>query len=248
MNSPSTNQRVARRRMPLRVEIYGDVVRRIRSGDLPPGAQLPGEHELAEHYALSRSVVREAMILLEEDHWIENRPGNGRFVAATIPVVGLKRLRPLNDLLTEQLGGTASRVLRIVEEPATEFVAGRLGLDVGDPTVLAEYVIDDDDERPLAYSLEWIPLELMSRETLASSFQSSAFGALIASGIHPWRGRLVVGASTAGPHRSRVLRVPAASPIILLESTTTDANERTVLLAKHHLRPDVVQLSLLQGP
>lgn len=234
--------------MPLRVEIYSDVVRRIRSGDLPAGTQLPGEHELAGHYALSRSVVREAMILLEEDHWIENQPGNGRFVATTIPVVGLKRLRPLNDLLDEQVGGTVSRVLGIVDEPATEFVAGRLGLEVGDPTVLAEYVIQDDGGRALAYSLEWIPLELISRETLASSFQSSALEALIASGIRPWRGRLVLSASTAGPHRSRVLRVPAASPIILLESTITDTNERTVLLAKHHLRPDVVQLSLLQGP
>lgn len=234
--------------MPLRVEIYGDIVRRIRSGDFPPGTQLPGEHELAEQYALSRSVVREAMILLEEDHWIENRPGNGRFVAATIPVVGLKRLRPLNELLAEQLGGTRSRVLRIVEEPATEFVAGRLGINTRDATVLAEYIIDDDDGRPLAYSLEWIPLELTSRQSVASAFESSAFEALIASGIRPWRGRLIVSASTAGPHRSRVLRVPAASPIILLESTITDANERTVLLAKHHLRPDVVQLSLLQAP
>lgn len=240
--------RPVRHRMPLRVEVYSDIVQRIRSGEFPSGRQIPGEYELAETFRVSRTVIREAMILLEEDHWIENRPGNGRFVAATIPVVGLKQLRPLNELLAEQLGGTSSSVLRIIEEPATEFVAGRLGVSIESPTLLAEYVIEDADGRPLAYTLEWVPADLMSRERLAAGFEDSALSTLVASGIRPWRGRLTISATTAGRHRARLLGVSATAAIVLLEATITDANGRAVLVAKHHLRPDVVQISLLQEP
>lgn len=163
-------------------------------------------------------------------------------------MMAFPRGRPLSDLLAEQLGGTTSSVLRIVEEPATEFVAGRLGIDVGTPTVLAEYVIDDASARRLAYSLEWVPIDLVSRQTLVAKFEDSALSTLIAVGIRPWRGRLALSATTAGRHRSRLLQVPATAAIILLESTIVDGNERAVLVAKHHLRPDIVQLSLPQDP
>jgi DNA-binding GntR family transcriptional regulator len=93
-----------------------------------------------------------------------------------------------------------------------------------------------------------VPLDVMTREVLAAEFEESAFSTLIASGIHPWRGRLTLSATTAGRHRSRLLHVPATAAILLLESTITDANDRAVLAAKHHLRHDVVELSLLQEP
>lgn len=234
--------------MPLRVEVYSDLVRRIRSGELEPGTQLPGEFDLADAYSVSRTVIREAMILLEEDHWVENRPGNGRFVAATIPEVGLKQLRPLTELLAEQLGGTSSTVIGIVEEAATEFVAARLNVPIGSPVLLAEYVIEDVAARRLAYSLEWLPPDLIGVDALADAFEDSALGTLVASGVRPWRGRLTLSATTAGRHRSRLLGIPATAAIVLLESTITDAHDRPVLAAKHHLRPDIVQLSLLQDP
>lgn len=234
--------------MPLRVEVYGDIAGRIRTGELPPGSQLPGEYELTETYAVSRTVVREAMILLEEDHWIENRPGSGRFVAATIPTVGLKQLQPLNELLAEQLGGTRTTIIQIVEEPATEFVADRLGTEIGVPTLLAESIIEDSSGRRLAYSLEWMPLQLMSRKQLTAAFEQSALGTLVASGIRPWRSRLTLSATTAGRHRSRLLHIPPGAAIVLLEATVTDASDRAVLAVKHHLRTDIVHLSLLQEP
>src|SRR6266542_1409529 len=104
---------------------------------------------------VSRTVIREAMILLEEDHWLENRPGNGRFVTSTVPDLGLSRLRPINDLLAEQVGRTSARLLRIVGEPATEFVAAGLDVHAGAPTVLAEYlIVEEASSKPLAYCLD----------------------------------------------------------------------------------------------
>ncbi|MFC9067641.1 MULTISPECIES: FadR/GntR family transcriptional regulator [Streptomyces] len=53
----------------------------IRSGELAAGVKLPSERELAEQFAASRNVVREALRRLEAQHLIEVAPGRGSFVS-----------------------------------------------------------------------------------------------------------------------------------------------------------------------
>ena len=246
--SPRGRSRRRRRllpRRPLRVEVYSDIAGRIRSGELAPGAQIPAEYDLVEEYGVSRTVIREAMILLEEDHWLENRPGNGRFVTSTVPDLGLSRLRPINDLLAEQVGRTSARLLRIVGEPATEFVAAGLDVHAGAPTVLAEYlIVEEASSKPLAYCLDWIPASLMARDALAGGFAGSVLGTLIADGVTLDGARMTIDTGTAGSHRAHLLGIQPSHPILLLEMVVTDAGGRPVLTTKHHLRSDVATLSI----
>ena len=51
--------------------------RAIRMGLLAPGEQLPSERDLAQHLALSRSTVREALRVLQEAGYLESRRGRG---------------------------------------------------------------------------------------------------------------------------------------------------------------------------
>lgn len=46
--------------------------------------KLPSERELAERFAASRNVVREALRRLEAQHLIEVAPGRGSFVSEQI--------------------------------------------------------------------------------------------------------------------------------------------------------------------
>lgn len=59
---------------PIMAELLHEVV----SGDLPSAGWLPGEQELAERFACSRSVVREAVRALEERRIVEVRSGQGQ--------------------------------------------------------------------------------------------------------------------------------------------------------------------------
>lgn len=54
--------------------------KRIRGGDLGPGARLPTEARLGEQFAVSRAVVREAIARLKADGLVESRQGSGVFV------------------------------------------------------------------------------------------------------------------------------------------------------------------------
>jgi GntR family transcriptional repressor for pyruvate dehydrogenase complex len=55
---------------------------KILSGELGPGAKLPSEAELIEEYAVSRTVVREAVSRLQAEGLVETFQGRGSFVLA----------------------------------------------------------------------------------------------------------------------------------------------------------------------
>ena len=55
---------------------------KILAGDLAPGAKLPSESELIEEYAVSRTVVREAVTRLRAEGLVETQQGRGSFVLA----------------------------------------------------------------------------------------------------------------------------------------------------------------------
>ncbi|MFD7156825.1 GntR family transcriptional regulator [Kribbella sp. NPDC059898] len=101
------------------------LAREIKSGVVRPGAQLPGEMELARRFAVSRNTVRAALAVLAEDELIATRTGKGSYV--------LFDGRPLDGrlgwthALSEQGVETRMRTVRIEreEDPA---LAERLGL------------------------------------------------------------------------------------------------------------------------
>jgi DNA-binding FadR family transcriptional regulator len=55
---------------------------KILSGELAPGAKLPSEAELLAEYAVSRTVVREAVSRLQAEGLVETFQGRGSFVLA----------------------------------------------------------------------------------------------------------------------------------------------------------------------
>lgn len=66
-------------------QISNILIRFIREGHFPPGQMLPGERDLAKQLGVSRSSVREALIALEINGWVEIRTGHGVYVCPTLP-------------------------------------------------------------------------------------------------------------------------------------------------------------------
>jgi GntR family transcriptional regulator, transcriptional repressor for pyruvate dehydrogenase complex len=65
----------------------------IRSGAVAPGAKLPAESELCARFAVSRTVVREALAQLKAEELVESVQGLGLYVAQRLPGEGVLRLR-----------------------------------------------------------------------------------------------------------------------------------------------------------
>lgn len=58
--------------------IVGQIERAIQTGELKPGDRLPSERQLMTDFSVSRSVVREALRVLQATGLVESRPGDPR--------------------------------------------------------------------------------------------------------------------------------------------------------------------------
>jgi GntR family transcriptional regulator len=86
-------------------QIAEDLQRKIESGELQRGAQLPTEIDLREQYDASRNTVRDAIKWLTIRGLVETRPGQGTFVT--------ERIQPFVTNLTNEAesgGGEATSV------------------------------------------------------------------------------------------------------------------------------------------
>jgi GntR family transcriptional regulator, transcriptional repressor for pyruvate dehydrogenase complex len=97
---------------------------RILSGELAPGSKLPSESELIEEYAVSRTVVREAVTRLRGEGLVETFQGRGSFVLAlpeptsfTVEASTVRSHRDVLDMIDFRLG---------IESEAAFLAASRL--------------------------------------------------------------------------------------------------------------------------
>jgi len=67
--------------------IASDLRRKIRSGELPPGRQMPSQTALAEHYRVSVPTVQQALGILQAEGMIDAVQGLGTFVRKPRPQV-----------------------------------------------------------------------------------------------------------------------------------------------------------------
>src|SRR5690554_4338818 len=65
--------------------IVRQIEKSILADELKPGDRLPGENELARAFGVSRTVIREALMILRQAQLITVRHGIGTFVAEVVP-------------------------------------------------------------------------------------------------------------------------------------------------------------------
>lgn len=141
---------------PLRVAVYSRISQGIRSGTLVSGALLPRETELGTALGVSRTVVREALMLLEEDGLIVTKRGIGRFVSDSLPHEGLEEFQSLESLLAEPGSTLDVQRLEFTLQATTDFVSDHLGAGVGDEFWFRECIVSRDGQ-PVALVQEYMP-------------------------------------------------------------------------------------------
>src|SRR5689334_19651882 len=145
----------------------------IRSGELPPGARLPPEQQLAAQMGLSRSGVREAVKALETARVLDVRRGDGTYVTSLAPGLLLEGLGFAVELLRDDSVLEVMEVRRLLEPVATGVAAvrmsdaalGELGEILDDMQAAA-----DDPQRLVQYDIAFhrAVIAATGNETLTS--------------------------------------------------------------------------------
>ncbi|MBT2519822.1 GntR family transcriptional regulator [Arthrobacter sp. ISL-28] len=238
---------------PLRVAVYSRIAEAIRNNLLTPGSMVPTETDLGTDMKVSRTVVREALMLLEEDGLIRARRGVGRFVSDTLPRIGIERIRPFEEVL----GGPGQhleikRVLR-ERQPASEFVAPGLGVEPGAECWLWESVLIRDGEA-IAHLQENIsarPISIGKASPAALEIEDDGGTTLLAA-LNSRFGRVMgpgecqISLSQVGPTRAKLLDLRASDPVLVLTQYVKYAS-RPFYLAKCLIAARAGHLSVMQS-
>ncbi len=129
MNETSPLQLQAVRHVRLSEEIVGQIERLILNHELPIGAALPPERQLAAQLGVSRNIVREAVRTLVQKGLLEVRPGSGTYVARP----GAEFLQDFLDLF-----------VRTSEFGLFDLVEARQALEVQIAELAAQRATEDD--------------------------------------------------------------------------------------------------------
>ncbi|MBY6262690.1 FadR family transcriptional regulator [Azospirillum sp. 412522] len=125
-------------------QISNVLIQFIRDGHFAPGQLLPGERDLAKQLGVSRSSVREALIALEINGWVEIRTGHGVYVRPTPPEdaaggdttdegIGVEALMEAREAIEGEIAALAAKkatdaqlhdITRIVERMEVDAAAG----------------------------------------------------------------------------------------------------------------------------
>jgi GntR family transcriptional regulator, transcriptional repressor for pyruvate dehydrogenase complex len=98
----------------------------VRSGDLPPGARLPPEHQLAAQLGVSRNGLREAVKALVVARVLDVRRGDGTYVTSLEPRLLLDAMSFVVDFHQDDTVLQFFQVRRILEPAATAMAATRM--------------------------------------------------------------------------------------------------------------------------
>lgn len=240
---------------PLRVAVYSRLAEGIRANVFPLGQVLPRETELGAALGVSRTVVREALMLLEEDGLIVTRRGVGRFVTDKLPHIGLEELRPIEKALDVANRVIEVRQLEFEIQPTTDFISNNLALDTAANTWFREAVVSVDGN-PVAIAQEHFPAGRHlsdihpgiadALESLAAEPKSlfaavlDRFGPIFGGGV------CTVAANVAGATRGGHLLVKPATPVLVL-TQTAKFNGTPIYLAKYIISSEFGSLSIIQS-
>jgi GntR family transcriptional regulator len=132
---------------------------RIRAGELPSGARLDNQRQLAKSFGVTLMTLRQALELLEREHLITRRHGLGTFVAAPSIDYDILQLQRFARDLSAKGEHVATRLLGTRFAAADRRVAEALRLP-GRPRVLVLERLRLVDSHPMSLQRSFLPSPL----------------------------------------------------------------------------------------
>jgi GntR family transcriptional regulator len=124
----------------LSILVRDKILELIEKKELVANAKLPPEEEFAKKLGVSRGILREAYRLLEEDGFINRRPGVGTFVMNRPQVV--RNPLEVNFSVTEiieSMGATPGALdIKVKYEKADSYISKKLEVQLETPIIIVE--------------------------------------------------------------------------------------------------------------
>jgi GntR family transcriptional regulator len=235
--------------IPLYYQLAELLREQIRSGELKPGTQGPGERDLGEQYGISHMTVRQALQHLIREDALVAKHGVGTFVAKPKMSYDPLHVRGFTEDMLRHGARASSRVLEqaIVTPPAA--IAAQLQMNAGaNTTKIVRLRLSDDT--PLLLETVYVPTavfpDLMDKDLATQSLYHLLF---LYYNVQLKGSQQTIEAVSANGYESELFGMEPATPMILVGGVTYDATDRPIEYFKAAYRGDrfKIQLDSRQG-
>lgn len=230
--------------IPLYYQLVETLRERIRSRELKPGAQLPPERDLGEHYGISRMTVRQALQYLIREEALVAKQGLGTFVAEPKVTYDPLHLLGFTEDALRRGAAATSRVIEqaLVEPPAS--IATRLNLRPRDRA--ARIVrLRMSDGTPMLLETVYLPAARFRGVERADLAKQSLYQLMRERyGVQLQGAISTLEAVQANDYESELFGMQPCMPMILLEGVTYAEDEQPVEFFKAVYRGDRFQIQL----
>ncbi len=207
--------------IPFYIQLRELLETRILGGEWQPGDRLPSEQELCATYDVSRTVVRQTLLEMENKGLIVKRRGKGSFVAKPkIRESLVQKLTGFYQDMVDQGLTPRTKVLHHAVEPAKTAVALHLNLEPGTPVFNIERLRFVKDE-PIVLVRTYVPYAMCPGLADIDLNNRSLYAALEDEfGIILSHGRRTIEAVISGEREAEYLDIEPGAPLISLKSVS----------------------------
>jgi len=216
------------RSIPLYYQLENILREKLKSGEYRPGDHFPTEDQLVQSYQVSRITVRQALASLEKDGLINRKRGRGTLVAENHT-----KLEPM------KLTGTIGDIIAMGIKTKTKII--NFGF-VHSPKKVAESLkVGEEDQvlrierirlikgLPVSYTISYIPSDLGKKISIKDLTIQPILNILEKKcKVKIARGFQIIEATLADSRIASFLDVMTGAPLLKMERTVFDINNRPV--------------------
>src|SRR5215510_10015909 len=210
----------------------------IKQGKFPAGSQLPPEMELLQMMGISRTTLREALRILEEQRFIRKRRGLGTFVMERAIVKDMSQNFGITEMISQAGYTPGTRDFNMSFEKASKTLAEKLGIPDESRIVVIERV-RTANQTPIVWTRDIMPQNYLGGWTPTIKDLN---GISLYECLERYAGiRIVSGMASFSPIKAsreiaEKLSIQRNVLLLLIEQVDHDQNQRPILYsAEYHL-------------
>jgi GntR family transcriptional regulator len=210
----------------------------ITQGKFAPGSQLPPEMELLQMMGISRTTLREALRILEEQGFIRKRRGLGTFVMERAIVKDMSQNFGITEMISQAGYTPGTRDFSVHTEKPSKMLAEKLDIPDDSQVVVIERV-RTASHAPIVWTRDVIPRDYLGNWTPTGK---DLDGVSLYECLQRFAGiRIVNGIASFSPVQAsrkiaEKLSIKRNALLLLIEQVDQDQNGRAVLFsAEYHL-------------
>lgn len=216
------------------VNVYNKLFKMINEGTFPEGSRLPSEPDLSKLLGVSRTTLRQALALLQDDGLVKNIRGKGNFIIKSYSdkPVGLEAIgHPVYKCITDTIDNVQ---LQFRIEPSTDYFNQTLAKKTAAVVLVDRWYISQGT--PVAYSFTLFPIETISKFNIDLNDEDKLLE-FVEKEIYEISSNILVEIkySTSGNFAAKISQISPENQFYLIQETIYEDTEFPIVSNKHYL-------------